>query len=178
MSHGQRPSMTLMESYRRAGVMLVSAGTRAERVRACIVATRGRESRDTGAHGGASAQAAGTSTGPHVAHESGDLSVGLGSRPRRAPGVAVYRSPDARLHTHYCQSECHRAGWGCSSHASVGSAVTTGLDCGVGCADRRVESRPESVCDCRCRVDRRQRERRRGPRGARRRPGRQAWKSK
>jgi hypothetical protein len=89
LSHGHRPSMTLMESYWRAGVMLVSAETRAERVRACIVATRGRESRDTGAQGGASAQAAGTSTGPHVAHESGDLSVGLGSRPRRTPGVAV-----------------------------------------------------------------------------------------
>jgi len=46
--------------------------TRAERVRACIVATRRRESRDTGAQGGARVQAAGTSTGPHIAHESGD----------------------------------------------------------------------------------------------------------
>jgi hypothetical protein len=66
-------------------------------VRACIVATRGREideraetpGRRSRAQGDVRAQAAGTSTGPHVAHESGDLSVGLGSRPRRAPGVAV-----------------------------------------------------------------------------------------
>ena len=75
LSHGLRPSMTLMESYQRASVMPGFAETRADRVRACIVATHGRESRDTGVQG--CACRSWDVHGPHVAHESRDGSVGV-----------------------------------------------------------------------------------------------------
>ena len=112
--------------------------------------TRTREQRDTGAQGGARGCAR---AGGWDVHRSSHRSRvrRLVGRSRVSPTPrAGSRSPDARLHTHYCQSECHRAGRGGDARVTRRSGQRSRPEhrTRLRCADRPVESRPESVCDC------------------------------
>ena len=102
--------------------------------------TRTREQRHRGAGGCARAGGRDVHRSSHCSRVRRLVGRSRVSPTPRAGSRSLSQSGRETAHTlDYCQSECHRAGWGCSSHASVGSAVTTGLDCGVRTGELRVD---------------------------------------